>query len=93
MQIDTLATHLGDTFAGYNSRQAEEQDGIVERYITECAMGRDMSDMDAHPMTSSASLDNEDLTQEIRETLAGEGGTTLLLPHSCICTLGLRYVH
>ena len=62
-----------------DSRQAEEQDGIVQRYISECALGRDVSDMDAHPMTSSEGLDDEDLSKEIRETLAGEGTTTYAL--------------
>ena len=81
--IDTLLDYLKQPFAGLASRQAEEQDGIVQRYIGDCSMGRDTSDMDAHPMTSSGSLDDGDLTQEIRETLAGEGETISLQLHLC----------
>lgn len=78
---------LRGRYSGLDSRRADEQDGIVQRYISESAMGRDISDMDAHPMTKSRSLDDEDLKEEIRETLAGEGDRFLSMSQAQTCFL------
>ena len=45
----------------------------MQRYIAECMSGRGSSDVAAHPLGSAESDDAEDLTQEIRESLADQG--------------------
>lgn len=60
---------------------SEDHPGIVQRYISECAVGTGGSDLDSHP---AKRVTGEELAQELQDCLAqGESDSRKHLHRSC----------